>query len=54
MDNYNYYCNGFGFKTYSAACKYSNECLEETGYYFVVYTRAEIDSQINHVEECGK
>jgi hypothetical protein len=24
------------------------------GEYYVVYTKAEIDSQINHIEECGK
>ena len=50
----NYYCNGHWFKTYDKASFYSDIVLELTNKYCVVYTRAEMDSQINHEMECGK
>ena len=50
----NYYCNGEWFSTYIEAEMYANACLEIDGKWFVVYTKDEIDSMINHEEECGK
>ena len=60
MDNY--YCNGLWFETYRLARIYADDILEMDNKYCVVYTRAEMDSQvkgmvnsiINHAEECGK
>jgi hypothetical protein len=52
MDNY--YCNGLWFDTYQVAKTYAEDLLAERGKYCVVYTRAEIDSKINHEQECGK
>jgi hypothetical protein len=61
MEN-NYYCNDEWFDSYEAARSYSDVMVRMTGAYHVVYTRAELDSQvqgmvdsiINHIEECGK
>ena len=50
----NYYCNGKWFKSYDKASFYSDIMLELEGTYHVIYTRAEIESQIDHEKECGK
>jgi len=61
----NYYVDGKWFARYINARDYADQLMEESGKYFVVYTRAELDSQvqemvdsvislINHELECGK
>jgi hypothetical protein len=58
----NFYCGGEWFDTYEAARAYGDTVVLLTRKYNVVYTRAEMDSQvkgmvnsiINHAEECGK
>lgn len=40
----NYYCNGVWFNSYQVARNYANEIQEWTGKYCVVYTKAEMDS----------
>ena len=59
MDNY--YVNGLWFDTYQVAKTYAEDLLAERGKYFVVMTRAEVDSitnaidkAIDHEMECGK
>ena len=58
----NYYVDGKWFARYINARDYADELMEIDGKYRVVYTRAELDSQvkgmvdsiINHEMECGK
>lgn len=61
----NYYVDGKWFARYINARDYADELMEQDGIYKVVYTRAELDSQvqsmvdsvinlINHELECGK
>jgi hypothetical protein len=50
----NYYCNGIWFKCYEDATDYVESMMHHDGRYRVIYTRAEIESQINHKQECGK
>ena len=51
---YRYYCNKQWFKTYEEATRYACRAITLTGVYHVIYTRAEMDSIINHEMECGK
>jgi len=58
----NYYCNGKWFKSYDEATRYACRAITLCGTYYVIYTKAEMDSQvrgmvdsiINHEMECGK
>lgn len=57
----NYYCNGVCFYSYNQARMYADSVLKEEGKYFVVMTKAEVDSitqaidkAIDHEMECGK
>ena len=61
----NYYVNGLWFDSYQVARTYADDLLEESGKYYAVMTRAEMDSivsgmvdsvinLINHELECGK
>ena len=50
----NFYCNGLWFDTYEEARTYSHNILLTESVYRVIFTKAEKDATINHVEECGK
>lgn len=50
----NYYCNGVWFNSYYMAKMYAEEMGAELNKFLVVYTKAEMDSKINHEMECGK
>lgn len=57
----NYYCNQHWFKTYDEAKMYANKVLEMSNKYYVIMTKAEVDSitnaidkAIDHEMECGK
>ena len=50
----NYYCGGEWFSTYDEACTYANELLKNSFIYKAVFTKAEMDSKIDHEMECGK
>lgn len=56
-----YFCSGRWFSTYDKAKNYSDSLMEGLGIYYVVYTKAEVDSitnaidkTIDHELECGK
>jgi hypothetical protein len=50
----NYYVDGEWFTRYGDAKDYAESMMAHDGRYRSVYTKAEIDSQIEHVKECGK
>lgn len=50
----NYYVDGKWFAHYINARDYADQLMEDSGRYYVVFTKAEKDATINHVEECGK
>ena len=50
----NYYCNGVWFDSYHMAKMYAEEMGAELNKFLVVFTKEEMDSQINHEKECGK
>ena len=50
----NYFVDGDWFEDYQDAKDFADIMLDHDGKYRVVYTKAEMDSKINHEEECGK
>lgn len=55
--NQNYYCNGKWFPTYMHARVYADDMRDVLNLYYVIYTKAEMDSIINAIDhelECGK
>lgn len=57
----NFYCGGNWYATYGHARVFADDCLELLGMYYVIMTRAEvesitnaIDKAIDHEMECGK
>lgn len=53
----NFYCNDVWFYSYDQARTYADHVLKTEGKYYVVFTKAEMDSiteAIDHEMECGK
>jgi hypothetical protein len=50
----NYYCDRMWFDTYEEAREHANSMMLYDDVFRMVYTKSEMDSQINHEEECGK